>query len=117
MPVQIYDRSDPNRNRSQAKWFEQLREDHMRLEPGHPGLPLKTDAQRAAAGAHEIKLTGLVQLCRNCRRGTRESTWVVRCGPCGERFSPVLWIATGCEHCGWVDGAMERLSEHLERIH
>jgi hypothetical protein len=125
MPIQVFDRSNPSRNRSQTKWYVQLREDHLRLEPGHSGMPLtggdalQTAARRLAAGVHEVKLPerGVAQLCRNCKRATRESIWVTRCGPCGELFSPVLWLATGCESCGSAEGAMARLEEHLGRFH
>ena len=124
-PVAIFDRSNPDRNRSAAKWFEQLRDEHMRLEPGHPGMPLvgtdpaQTAAMRRAAGCHEVKLPerGIIQLCRHCRRGTRDSLWLVRCGPCGEAFSPVLWLATSCDACGGPDEAMEQLVGHLARVH
>jgi hypothetical protein len=104
MPVQVFNRSDPSRNKSQAKWFTQLREEHLRLEPGV---------------AHEFKLPerGVAQLCRHCRKATRESIWVARCGPCGKLFSPVLAIFTACEHCGGAAGAVEQLREHEERLH
>lgn len=119
MPVQIFDRADPHRNRSQSKWFEQIREDHMKLSPGKPGMPMRTDEDRLAAGCHEIKLPprGIAQLCKNCRKATRESLWVVRCGPCGEYFSPLLRLFNACEHCGWAEGAMEQLRSHQEMEH
>jgi hypothetical protein len=119
MPVQIFDRADPNRNRTHLKWFDQLRADHMRLTPGRPGMPMKTDVERLAAGVHEVELQprSVAQPCKNCRKATRESTWVVRCGPCGELFSPVLTLFVACEWCGWAEGAMGRLEEHLDRTH
>lgn len=124
MPVRIYDRGNPDRNRSQLKWFEQLRLDHLRLRPGRPDVPLSPKPEqrakdRVVAGVHEVKLPerGIAQLCRNCRKATRESVWVVRCGPCGELFAPVLWLATACEHCGGDEGALEQLAEHLMRLH
>lgn len=125
VPVAIFSRGNPDRNSSAAKWYEQLRIDHMRLSPGRPDMPLvgsteiETAAMCRAAGAHEIKLPprGLIQLCNHCRKGTRESTWIARCGPCGEYFSPVLTMFVACEWCGWAEGAMAQLEEHLQRMH
>ena len=118
-PVRIFDRADPLRSRGQAKWYDQLRADHLKLTPGKPGLPLSTDDERNAAGVHEVKLPprGIAQLCNHCRKGTRESTWIARCGPCGELFTPVLTMFTACEYCGWAEGAMARLEEHVDRVH
>lgn len=124
MPVQAFSRSDPSRNRSQARWFEQLRQESLLLPPGDPGVQLGRDRDQRAkdrrlAGLCETRLPerGVAQLCRHCRRATRESVWTARCGPCGELFSPVLWLATSCEHCGGDQGALDRLAEHLERVH
>jgi hypothetical protein len=104
MPVAIFSRSEPNRNSTHVKWFEQLRIDHLRLKSGV---------------AHELKMPefGIAQLCKHCRKATRESTWVVRCGPCGELFTPVLTLFVSCEWCGWAEGAMAQLEEHLQRMH
>jgi hypothetical protein len=119
MSVQIFDRSNPDRNRTSSKWFLQLRDDMMSLVPGNPGMPLKKADQRLAAGVHEVKLPerGIAQLCKNCRKGTRDSLWMTRCGPCGEFFSPLLTIFNSCDACGGPAEALEQLAEHLERSH
>ena len=125
MPVALFDRGNPQRNTSQAKWYEQIRADHMRLAPGKPGMPLvgadevETAAMCLAAGAHEIKLPprGLIQLCKNCRKGTRDSLWIARCGPCGEYFSPILTLYNSCDGCGSASGVLLQLSEHLAVSH
>jgi hypothetical protein len=124
MALQIFDRADPSRSRTQLKWFEQLREDYLRLPPGRPHVQLSRDKDQRAkdrreACLHEVRLPerGVAQLCRSCRKATRESIWMARCGPCGEFFSPVLWLATACEHCGGDQGALDRLQEHLDLLH
>lgn len=124
MPLQIFDRSNPQRDRGQVRWFDQLRAEHMLLPAGRPEVSLSRDKDQRAkdrrlACLHETKLPerGIAQLCRNCRKATRESIWTVRCGPCGELFSPVLWLATACEHCGGDEGALDQLREHVERVH
>ena len=124
-PVRIFDRANPNRNRTQLKWFEQLREDHLRLKAGVPGMPVvdpsPEEAQklRLAAGCHEVKLPerGVAQLCRFCRKATRDSTWLVRCGSCSDLFTPVLTLFVSCGSCGGPEAAMERLEGHLEGVH
>ena len=83
MPVALFDRGNPQRNTSQAKWYEQIRADHMRLAPGKPGMPLvgadevETAAMCLAAGAHEIKLPpeGSFSSARTAGRGRG-----IRCG-------------------------------------
>lgn len=125
MPVAIFDRGNPDRNRSTAKWFDQLRSDYMRLAPGRPGMPLvgiddvETAALCKAAGAHETKLPprGIIQLCKNCRKGTRDSLWLARCGPCGDFFSPLLTLFNSCDGCGSASGVLLQLAEHLASVH
>lgn len=119
MPVQVFSRSDPNRMNNQAKWYDQIRYDHLRLTPGQPGMRIKTEKERLAAGVHEIVLPerGIVQLCKSCRKGTRDSLWVCRCGPCGEQFSPVLNLFNSCDACGGPSSALGQLGDHLSQWH
>jgi len=104
-PVAVFDRANPDRNHSALNWREELRAERFRLTPDV---------------AHEVKMPerGLYQLCENCRRPTRESVWIVRCGPCGlDHLAPRLTLFSGCEHCGLAEGATTRLREHAERVH
>ena len=123
MPVAVFSRSHPDRNRSAGNWREVLRAEHFALSPGRPDLPLegktaeKTAELRQLAGAHETTLVGLVHLCKSCRRGTRDSLWLVRCGPCGEYFSPVLTLFSSCDGCGGPAEAMRQLEAHCLQLH
>ena len=122
MPVAVFDRKNPQRTNSSAKWWEQIREDQLRLEPGHPEQPLDHGdfvAACRAAGVHETKLPerGLAHLCRNCRKATRDSLWLCRCGPCGERWSPLLVVFTACDLCGGPEEALQQLRQHIARAH